>query len=109
MKLGHIELFVKDPVAASDFYIGTLGFERTAEQPGGFTWLKCGETEILLRPGEPPKCGESYRQASSALVLYTDDRPRTVATLLERGLRFHGIDGADIIDKSISKIDAVRQ
>ena len=32
MKVGHLELFVKDPVVSKDFYESTLGFEVVAEQ-----------------------------------------------------------------------------
>lgn len=95
MKLGHVELFVRDPAASRDFYERVLGFEVTSEQPGGFVWLRCGDAAILLRPGAPAPSGAAYREASSALVLYTENRPETLAKLLQRGLWFHGTDGAD--------------
>jgi catechol 2,3-dioxygenase-like lactoylglutathione lyase family enzyme len=60
MKLGHIELFVADPIASRDFYRDVLGFEVTAEQHGKFIWLRPGDQEILLRPGSGPKV-DRYR------------------------------------------------
>jgi catechol-2,3-dioxygenase len=36
MKLGHIELFVTDPLAFKEFYRGVLGFEVTEVQGGNY-------------------------------------------------------------------------
>jgi len=50
MRFGHLELFVRKPLQAKDFYTRALGFEIVAEQ-GEATWLRAGDLEILLRPG----------------------------------------------------------
>lgn len=94
MRLGHVEIFVRDPEASLAFYRDVLGCEVVAVQGGGQAWLKLGETEILLRRGEG--AGEAtarYQDAACALVLYADDLPRTLATLRARGLVLRGDDG----------------
>ncbi len=94
MRVGHIELFVKDPEVGRKWYELILKAEFVREQADGMIqWLRLGDTEILLRPGEPPAGGEIYRQARSAIVLYTDDLDGTVAALKSRGLAFEGDDG----------------
>lgn len=94
MKLGHIELFVTDPLASKEFYRGVLGFEVTEVQGGNYVWLRLGETEILLRPGRPTQRPETYQQASSAMVLYTDNLPEVLSSLAKRGLTLAGTDGS---------------
>jgi catechol 2,3-dioxygenase-like lactoylglutathione lyase family enzyme len=98
MHIGHIELFVSDPLASRDFYVTKLGFEVVAEQgPEGqaprFVWLKLGESgpEILLRPGKPLS-QPSYQQAQAGIVLYTSDEPATMKELSARGLVINGED-----------------
>jgi catechol 2,3-dioxygenase-like lactoylglutathione lyase family enzyme len=95
MKLGHIELFVTDPLKSKEFYQGVLGCEVVAVQHGPFVWLKLGETEILLRPGKGAPRAAEYRHAPAGLVLYTDDMGATVQRLKERGLAFWGTDSPD--------------
>ena len=51
MKIGHIELFVKNALASKDFYESILGFEVVAVQSPDQIWVRCGEMEILLRKG----------------------------------------------------------
>jgi catechol 2,3-dioxygenase-like lactoylglutathione lyase family enzyme len=95
MRIGHVEVFVSDPRRARAFYEGVLGFEATDVQ-GDFTWLRSGGAggpEVLLRPGRSAGRAPTYQSAPLAMVLYTDDLPRTRATLEARGLRFDGEDG----------------
>src|SRR5215212_8406941 len=93
LRLGHIELFVRDPLEARSFYRDVLGFEVTAVQ-GRHVWLRSGEIEILLRPGNNSHA-DSYTAAGAAIVLYTDDLPATRALLQRRGVTFSGNDGSD--------------
>ena len=90
MKIGHIELFVKDPRKSSEFYTEKLGFELVADQ-NNFMWVKLGEIEILLRPGKP-KSSESYENSSTGIVIYTDDVKRSQKELESRGIVFLGFD-----------------
>ena len=96
MRIGHIELFVKDPLLSRDFYVGVLGFELVAEQgpegqPPRFIWLSCGGREILLRPGQP-RAVVTYQQAQSGIVLYSDKLEQTLAELKASGLNINGED-----------------
>ena len=94
MKIGHIELFVAEPMVSKAFFENVLGFEVVAEQSDKLIWLKCGEVEILLRPAKASHQANSYGEASSAIVLYTDDVHKTADSLRERGLVFKGTDGS---------------
>jgi catechol 2,3-dioxygenase-like lactoylglutathione lyase family enzyme len=94
MRIGHIELFVNDPAASKAFYTHVLGAELVDEQAAGrVVWVKLGDNELLLRPGEPGDSAEIYKQARSAICLYTDDLDAEVARLKLRGLAFEGDDG----------------
>ncbi|MBI3158655.1 MAG: VOC family protein [Chloroflexi bacterium] len=73
MRIGHLEIFVRDPAAARRFYEEGLGFEFTAEQGADFVWLKSGGLEVLLRRGQPPTAPDNYHASAAALVLYSDD------------------------------------
>ena len=96
MQIGHIELFVTDPAQARQFYEDVLGFEVTAVQGNGqFIWLKLGDTEVLLRPGQESPFVSAYDQATAGLVLYTNDVTQTARNLTQRGLKFQGSDGDD--------------
>jgi catechol 2,3-dioxygenase-like lactoylglutathione lyase family enzyme len=92
MKLGHIELFVRDLLRSKQFYEEVLGFEVTAVQEQ-FVWLQLGDTEIFLRPGTPPPAASSYEKTAVALVLYTDNMPQTLARLHEYNLTCQPMDG----------------
>lgn len=94
-KLGHIELFVDDPLKSKDFYVDVLGFELVTIQENQFVWVKSGTKEILLRPGKSTIPTESYETNDTGLVLYTDDVEKTAQQLRERGLQFRGTDGSD--------------
>ena len=93
MRLGHIELFVRDPLASREFYEKILGFEVVAVQ-GPNLWLKIGGVEVLLRPGTGPAVRD-YGSAATGLVIYTDNIAATAAQLEERGLTSSGTDGSD--------------
>lgn len=95
MRLGHIELFVTDLDRARRFYVDVLGFELQETPPGSGTWLRCGNTELLLRQGRRCAPAPTYQAASSAIVLYTKDLRNATRTLNARGLRFSGTDGSE--------------
>jgi catechol 2,3-dioxygenase-like lactoylglutathione lyase family enzyme len=93
-RLGHIELFVADPLASRSFYTEVLGFAHVTTQGDTFVWLESNGTEILLRPGEGSQRGDTYQSASSALVLYTDNLSDTRKDLEQRGVEIRGTDGS---------------
>jgi catechol 2,3-dioxygenase-like lactoylglutathione lyase family enzyme len=95
MRIGHIEIFVRDPLRARQFYEETLGFKVTTVQADQFVWLKSGDLELLLRPAGAANRAETYQDASSALVLYTSDLSRTRKELESRGLVFKATDGSE--------------
>jgi len=95
LKLGHIELFVRDPQRSRDFYRDVLGFEVIDEQGRGFIWLSSGGFQILLRPaGANTTTTSTYAESAIAFVIYTDDLPATLETLASRGLIPAGHDGS---------------
>jgi catechol 2,3-dioxygenase-like lactoylglutathione lyase family enzyme len=95
LRFGDIELFVPDPVTAATFYREVLGFEITTVLRNEIVWMKCGEVELLLRPGKPTTgVSEDYRHAAAGYVLYTDDLDKTSAALRARGLQFQDTDGS---------------
>ena len=96
MRMGHIELFVRDPLASKAFYVGVLGFDLVHVQDGRFVWVKLGEREILLRQGTPPVPAASYQQAAAGIVLFVDDVEAAAERLRERGLEFRGTDGSEL-------------
>ena len=95
MRMGHIELFVRDPLASKAFYVDVLGFDLVDVQGGRFVWVKLGEREILLRQGTHPEPAVSYQQAGAGIVLFTDDVEAAAGRLRERGLEFRGTDGSE--------------
>jgi catechol 2,3-dioxygenase-like lactoylglutathione lyase family enzyme len=97
MRFGHIELFVRDPVRARDFYVEVLGFSVTDEQgpedgPPRFIWLELDGSEILLRPGAPNE-SPTFGNATSNIVFYTRHLEASARALRQRGLVFQGEDG----------------
>ncbi len=84
VKVGHFEQFVADPKASRDWYSQALGFDAVSDQ-GDFQWVKLGDFEILLRPGNSPKF-ESYRDCARALVLYCTDLSELAEHLLSLGV-----------------------
>ena len=95
MRIGHIELFVREPLQSMEFYRDVLGCEVVAVQGEKFVWLSRGPIEILLRPGTGPAPSEQYNRSASGIVLYTDDLGTTAAELTSRGLTFQGTDGSN--------------
>ena len=93
-RLGHVELFTRRPQELRRFWCTGLGAELSAEQPGGFTWLRMPGLELLLRPGDPPPPPDRYHDAGWALVCYTADLPAALRRLLELGYPPAGEDGA---------------
>ncbi len=95
MTVGHLEVFVPDPMRAKEFYKNVLGFEiGDVQHDGKVVWLTKEEFTILLRPGEPAAAA-TYQEAAVAIVLYTDDLDAEVKELKNRGLVFKGTDGSD--------------
>ena len=92
MNLGHIEIFVKDPLKSKEFYKDVLGFTIEDIQKDKYVWLKKDETEILLRPRKNHLQIMNYKSTNIGLVLYTDDLNKTVKELTSRGLKFKGTD-----------------
>ncbi|MCB0722185.1 MAG: VOC family protein [Ignavibacteriae bacterium] len=96
VKLGHIELFVKNPSESKKFYMDVLGFKLVEVQgDGNFVWLCSGESVFLLRPGKGAKRGVDYQSSSSGLVIYTDDLPASKEQMESKGLEFKGTDGSE--------------
>ena len=93
MKIGHIELFVKDTIASKNFFCDVLGFELSADQ-GHNQWVKLGEMEILLRSGKNLIKTSTYQDSDSGIVLYTDNLDDTATELKNKGLKFKGTDGS---------------
>jgi catechol 2,3-dioxygenase-like lactoylglutathione lyase family enzyme len=93
LSLGHIELFVSDPMASKAFYVDVLGCELVEVQGDRVVWLKLGAVELLLRPGGSSPAAASYQEAGSAIVLYVDDAKAALAELEARGLEVRGDDG----------------
>ncbi len=56
-----MEIFVKEPLKAKDFYINILGFELVETQDEKFVWLKMGDSLILLRPGSSEMNSETSK------------------------------------------------
>jgi catechol 2,3-dioxygenase-like lactoylglutathione lyase family enzyme len=96
MKLGHVEIFVSDPLKSKIFYEEVLGFDLVAVQGDQFVWLKKGDIEILLRPGKNGAKPKDYQQAGMSLVLYTDALEPTMRDLEARGLVFDGDDNSPL-------------
>jgi len=94
MKLGHIELFVNDPLEAKEFYTTVLGFKLIDVQANKYVWIETGSISILLRPGTGKDTQNTYGDATAGLVLYTEDLDRIAQELTVRGLKFRGNDGS---------------
>ena len=94
MKIGHIELFVKDPLASKEFYETVLEFEVVSAQGSDFVWVRSGEMEILLRKGKP-STSSAYESSNHAIVLYTDDLKATEQLLSGHGLQCQAMTDSD--------------
>jgi catechol 2,3-dioxygenase-like lactoylglutathione lyase family enzyme len=95
MEVGHIEIYVKDPTKAKDFYADVLGFTVETIQQERYVWLNKGRQVILLKPGRKALRPATYQDASCAIVFYTNNLEETVKDLENRGLKFLGTDGSD--------------
>lgn len=95
MKIGHLELFVKDPLKSKLFYETLLGFKVIDVQHELFVWMKKDNIEILLRPGKNDSDHKNYNESKSGIVFYTEDLEKTRDELLQKGLTFSGTDGSD--------------
>jgi len=90
MKLGHFEIFVRNPEAAITFYRDVLGFSVTVDDGSGMAWLEFDGVEFLLRKGAPPPPENRYEDTRAALVLYTEDLETAARRLKANGLIFKG-------------------
>ncbi len=86
MHLGHIELFVKDPLRSKDFYINILDFEVINIQINKFVWLRSGQVALLLRPGHITIHADEYEHTNVTLIMYSDDLLAAAAHLEAHGL-----------------------
>jgi catechol 2,3-dioxygenase-like lactoylglutathione lyase family enzyme len=93
--MGHFEIFVRDVQKSRIFYEDVLGFEFFDQQGDQFVWLKNGDLEFLLCPGENPSHAPDYQKTSMTIVLYTEDLTTTKNELERRGLEFKGFDGSE--------------
>jgi catechol 2,3-dioxygenase-like lactoylglutathione lyase family enzyme len=91
--LGHVEILARDVAASERFYVGGLGFEVTERQGPSAVWLRAGPASLLLRAGEPGPRASAYATSGTALVVYTDDLPGTLARLARAGVAPCGTDG----------------
>ncbi len=94
MKLGHLEIFVREPLQSKEFYEKILGFEVIDVQHEKYVWMKSDGTHILLRPGKNYSKCDTYASSNFGFVIYTDDLEKSVSELTSRGLRFKGNDGS---------------
>ena len=92
MNLGHIEIFVRDPLKSKEFYKDILGFTIEDIQKDKYVWLKKGHAEILLRPRKNSLQIKNYQSTNIGLVLYTDDLKSAVNELTSKGVKFEGTD-----------------
>jgi catechol 2,3-dioxygenase-like lactoylglutathione lyase family enzyme len=93
LKLGHFEIFVREPVKTGEFYQQILGFELDEIQAGKYVWLNKNNVTVLLRPGNPKNESKAYQQTSIAMVMYSEDAEQAVRELKEKGVEFKGDDG----------------
>jgi catechol 2,3-dioxygenase-like lactoylglutathione lyase family enzyme len=92
--LGHVELFVVDPIKSRYFYEEVLGFETIGVQEGRFVWMRSGNLEILLRPGRAQNRSDEYQGTQVGMVLYTDDLSTAAERMRFQGVEFMGNDGS---------------
>ena len=93
MRLGHIEIFVNEPLRSKEFYINILGFELIEIQHEKFVWLKKRESVILLRPGINHIIHKTYQETDIAFVMYTDNIENALADLKSSNIEIKGSDG----------------
>jgi catechol 2,3-dioxygenase-like lactoylglutathione lyase family enzyme len=96
IKLGHIEIFVRDVERSREFYEDGFGCSLVTIQGGGqFAWLQSGTVEILLRQSSfiAAKPDIAYGQAGPPIVFYTEDLSGDLTRLAGLGIRPNGCDG----------------
>lgn len=97
MRLGHVEIFVKNPLESKKFYSDLLEFEVIDVQNDKFVWLKSGDSLILLRPSSYSASSETaeYKKSKTGIVIYTDNLGKSSEKLKAKGLVFKGTDGSE--------------
>lgn len=91
MEPGHLEILAEDPNRTQKFYCDVLGFELTTIQGGQFIWLKKGQMEILIRPGQKQDTASRYEDAAVGFVIYTDDIEESLKQLRGKGVEIRGM------------------
>lgn len=91
MKIGHIELVVRNPRKSVKFYCETLGFKLVQNQDDLFYWIELNGVEILLKPGKVMQAAQ-FKRTPINIVFYTDDLPQTKTNMEKNGVKFAGED-----------------
>ena len=88
-KVATVIIPIADQDKALDFYVGTLGFEKTIDVPfgGPYRWIEVGlpgeSTTIALAP---PREGEPMEPRETGISLQTDDIDGYYARLRDAGV-----------------------
>ena len=88
-KVATVIIPIADQDKALDFYVGTLGFEKTVDVPfgGPYRWIEVGlpgeSTTIALAP---PREGEPMEPRETGISLQTDDIDGYYARLRDAGV-----------------------
>ena len=88
-KVGTICIPTSDQDKMIDFYVGTLGFEKTVDVPfgGPYRWIEVGlpgeSTTIALAP---PREGDPMEPRETGISLQTDDIDGYYARLRDAGV-----------------------
>ena len=88
-KIGIVCIPVSDQEKAIEFYVGTLGLEKTADVPfgNGYRWVEVAPagsaTTIAIAP--PPE-GQPAGGAQTGIILHTDDIEAVHADLKAAGV-----------------------
>jgi catechol 2,3-dioxygenase-like lactoylglutathione lyase family enzyme len=90
MEFGHVEILVEDPKRAQQFYCDVLGFELVSIQNEQFIWLKKGQLEILIRPGQKQETASRYEDVGIGFVVYTDNVEESLTELRKKGVEIKG-------------------
>ena len=88
-KVATVIIPIADQDKALDFYVGTLGFEKTVDVPfgGPYRWIEVGlpgeSTTIALAP---PREGDPMEPRETGISLQTDDIDGYYARLRDAGV-----------------------
>jgi len=93
MRLGHLELFVADPLRSLEFYRDVLGFEVADVQGGRFVWVRAQGLELLLRPDRRQQAEPGPAHSGPMVVLYTEDLDGAARVLTGRGVSLRALEG----------------